>query len=34
MDVTVSDNGASIARSLQLMADKMSGMHKQHMQAY
>jgi plastocyanin len=33
-DVTVTGDGASIARTLSLMPDKMSGMHKQHMQSY
>jgi len=34
LDVTVTDAGASIVRSLPLAADKASNAHKQHMQSY
>ncbi|HEY1710120.1 MAG TPA: hypothetical protein VGG10_17755 [Rhizomicrobium sp.] len=34
MDVVVTASGATITRSLPLMADKMSDMHRQHMQSY
>jgi plastocyanin len=33
-DITVTANGATISRSLSLMADKMSNMHSKHMQSY